>query len=435
MNYPHLATRLFNTPLMARFDTAQAFAAAFDRLARGDASGLPGVQGRVTSSGIDKARQAAYDVTSDGIAVLTIEGPLVQRAGQISPDCTPIASYQWINAQLLEAGRDPKVRAILLEFDSPGGEVSNVFELGNRIRAMPEESGKPIWAIANEGMFSAAYALGAGAEKIMLPPTAMAGSIGVIMLHLDVSAAAKKKGYAFTPIFAGARKNDFSMFEPLSKEALAIGQQRVDELYAGFAGYVAQMRGIEVADIQKLESGVFSAAESVRLGLADGVATLDETLTQMREHLRSRTFGNGVRAAAISPPAKLENRQMSDSTTTPAAPEPAKVDAAKLQAEARVAERARVKAITGGEEAKGREELAAHLAHETEMSADAAIAILKASPVKPAAAEAPKQNDFAAAMARVPNPKVGAGGGDGDDKQKAVVNLMPYLDARYKQAS
>src|SRR5262249_39664576 len=158
--------RLFNAPLMARPDTARVFGEAFDRIAGGEMP-VPGMR----VSQVDKASRGQYAVADGGIAILTIEGPLVQRAGQINPDCSPIASDQGINARLRAMAEDPAVKGIVLEFDSPGGEVANVFELGARITELSKS--KPVYASANEGAFSAAYALAAAAEVLTVPATGM----------------------------------------------------------------------------------------------------------------------------------------------------------------------------------------------------------------------------------------------------------------------
>lgn len=453
MNYPHLAARLFNVPLMARYDFAQIYATTFDRIVNGKGH-MPSAEGRVTDSGIDAPARAAYSLTEDGIAVLTVEGPLVQRAGQIAPDCSPLASYQWVNVQLLAMAADPKVKAMLLEFDSPGGEVSNVFELGSRIRGLPEQSGRPLWAIANEGAYSAAYALAAGAQRITLPATAMAGSIGVIMLHLDVSRAAEKKGYTFTPIFAGARKNDFSPTEPLSKEALTVGQARVDQLMGVFSGFVADARNIDQAAVLATEAGIFGAADAVRLGLADEIATFDETLGALRDHLRSGR-SNGVWMAASSPSARMENL-MTDkekAAADQAAAEQRQQELATARGEGQkegiaqataeltpkiataskegaAEERVRIKSILASDAAKSRPKLAQHLAFGTDMSAEAATAMLAE-----AGLETSSSNPLADAMGKVPNPKVGIDGGDVDpNAPKRPMTSAEVIQMRNKRA-
>lgn len=441
MNYPHLAARLFNTPLMAHYDTALAFASAFNQLVSGEVARLPIAEGRVSE--IDRAARKGYALAAGGIGVLTVDGPLVQRAGQINPDCSPITSYQWINAQLSAMASDHEVRAILLEFDSPGGEVANVFELGARFAALQEQTGKAVWASANEGAFSAAYALAVGAERVTMPATAMAGSVGVIMLHVDISRALDKRGYTVTPIYSGQRKNDFSPTEPLSREAMAVGQARVDELRGVFAEYVAARRGMKAEAVLATEAGIFNAAESRKLGLVDEVATFDETLAMLRDRLRSKSAGFSTRLAGAQPAGVT----MTDQAKTPAftaedieraraegraGAQAEAAEAAKTSAEAAAkAAQDRVAAILGHDEAKGRETLARHLAFKTATGVEDAVALLAASAKEGAAADNPLDK----AMRARGNPKVGADVEKPDAAAGAVVISADSIFANRRKAA
>jgi ClpP class serine protease len=91
-------------------------------------------------------------VTDSGIGILPIYGALAQRAGEITPDCTEMTSYQRLGRTFDAMVADPDVRAILLEVDSPGGQVAGNFELGRKIVAARDT--KPVWAHANEIAFS-----------------------------------------------------------------------------------------------------------------------------------------------------------------------------------------------------------------------------------------------------------------------------------------
>jgi hypothetical protein len=158
-------------------------------------------------------------VTDSGIGILPIYGALAQRAGEITPDCTEMTSYQRLGRTFDAMVADPDVRAILLEVDSPGGQVAGNFELGrDRCRARP----KPVWAHANEIAFSGGYSLAAAAEKLYVPDTGYVGSIGVIMLHMSQAERDAKSGYKYTAIYAGAHKNDLNPhFDALGRGARA----------------------------------------------------------------------------------------------------------------------------------------------------------------------------------------------------------------------
>jgi signal peptide peptidase SppA len=177
---------------------------------------------------------------------------------------------------LAEAIDDPNVKSILLDIDSPGGEVSGLFDLADFIYESREV--KPIYAIANDHAFSAAYAIASAASKIFVNRTSGVGSIGVIATHVDISEFDKKEGIKYTTIFAGDRKNDLSPHEPLSDDAIFDLQKEVDRLYGMFIATVARNRNISTAQIKATEAAIYFGADALSLGLADEVANFNRCL-------------------------------------------------------------------------------------------------------------------------------------------------------------
>ena len=147
---------------------------------------------------------------------------------------------------MLDAARDdPEVKAILLDIDSPGGESGGVFDLADRIRAATLV--KPVWAVANDMAFSAAYALASAAQKVYVSRTGGVGSIGVIAIHVDQSLRDAQEGLHFTAVYAGDRKNDLTPHAPLSNDAQRFLQGEVDRVYGLFVDTVARQRGLSAA--------------------------------------------------------------------------------------------------------------------------------------------------------------------------------------------
>ena len=152
---------------------------------------------------------------NNGVAVIPIRGLLTKR-DEMFYETT---NYEDIQNAVNQALQDNEVNSILLDIDSPGGEVGGLFDLVDFIYDTREC--KPIFAVANDYACSAAYAIASATEKIFVTRTSCVGSIGVIATHLDVSEADKKAGLKFTTIFAGKKKNDLSPHEPLSKSAIS----------------------------------------------------------------------------------------------------------------------------------------------------------------------------------------------------------------------
>jgi ClpP class serine protease len=126
------------------------------------------------------------------------------------------------------AMNDPEVRAIVLDIDSPGGEVAGCLDLVDAICAA--RGTKPIWSIPNEAAYSAGYALASAANHITGSRTGGTGSIGVVCCHVDWSRALDQVGIAVTFLQYGARRTDGAAEKPLADEAVAHFQHDIDEL-------------------------------------------------------------------------------------------------------------------------------------------------------------------------------------------------------------
>ena len=217
--------------------------------------------------------------------MIPVYGTLVRRTVGLEA-ASGLASYGDIAAMMDAAIADPGIDGILLEVDSPGGEAGGVFELGERIRAA--DAVKPVWAIASDSAFSAAYAIACAASRLTITRTGGVGSIGVIAMHVDQSVRDTQQGYRYTAITAGNHKNDFSPHEPLDQEAGARLQAEVDRLYGMFADHVAAMRKITPEAVRATQAGLYFGDEAVGAGLADAVASLDTVLTDFSRFLAAR---------------------------------------------------------------------------------------------------------------------------------------------------
>lgn len=128
--------------------------------------------------------QKPYLVTPEGIAVIGVSGTLVKKASWLD-SASGLQSYESIRADFQDAIGDSRIQGILLDVDSPGGEVGGLFDLADEIYNARAE--KPCMAIADDDAFSAAYAIASSAQRLFVTRTGGVGSVGVIALHLDQS--------------------------------------------------------------------------------------------------------------------------------------------------------------------------------------------------------------------------------------------------------
>lgn len=220
-----------------------------------------------------------------GVAVIKVHGILVQRLGPWWPiaDWFGVAGYDRLRAQIMAALADRKVEAIVLDIDSPGGEVAGCFDLVDTIYR--GRSIKPIWAILGENAYSAAYAIASAASKITVPRTGGTGSIGVIYMHVSFEDALKKAGIEVTLITKGDLKGEGSDMKNLSEGAFKRMKADVEAVGALFDGTVARNRGLKPKAVFDTQAGTFLGEEGVKIGFADAVMAPDEAFRALLAQL------------------------------------------------------------------------------------------------------------------------------------------------------
>ncbi|ELI9035863.1 S49 family peptidase [Morganella morganii] len=277
MNLPHLAQKLFNTPLAIHPQKAEVIVSSLtERL------GITQIRSAMMEDDDGyfsrKARKdSGYDVL-EGIAIIPVYGTLVQKLGTLRP-YSGMTGYDGIRRVFLTAVNDPEVKGICLDIDSPGGEVAGCFDLVDLIYA--ERGKKPIHAILSENAFSAAYAIASAADKIYVPRTGGVGSVGVIVIHCDWSQHIKDDGLKVSIITYGNRKAESNPYVALSDEAKAAIQHDVDEMGRLFVSTVSRNRGLSETVIRNTQAACYLAAEGVQMGLADVVASPDVAFQEL----------------------------------------------------------------------------------------------------------------------------------------------------------
>jgi len=223
-------------------------------------------------------------ITTEKIAVISVIGTLVTRSGYLDA-VSGLQAYGDIGDAIAAAMDDAGVRGVILDIDSPGGEVGGLFDLVERIEAIRSVGAKPLWAVANESALSAAYAIASAADRIYVTRTGEAGSIGVVAVHVDESGADAKAGLAWTFVFAGDQKVDANAHEPLSERARATIQADVDRLYSEFCALVATNRGLGADTVRGTNAAIYRGELAIRAGLADRLGTLDLAIAEMAAEL------------------------------------------------------------------------------------------------------------------------------------------------------
>jgi len=407
--YPHLADRMFGRPLMVHPAKADAIIAGLGSRLLG-AEMLPDKQAFTAVFG--ERREGGYRLV-DGVGVLDVFGVLAHFGG-FGADSSYVLGYERLAGMFAEALVDDDAKSVVLNMDTPGGEVAGVFEFAELV--YQARGSKPIHAAVGDMAASAGYLIASAADSISITSNGVAGSIGVVMRHVDVSAAMKMDGVQVTHIFSGAHKVDGNQFEPLTDAVRGDLQAECDRVYDMFVQTVARNRGIEARAVRATEARVYSGQLAVDVGLADVMESPDQLIARLSGRSDNQP-------EAIMP---KEETQPQAAETNPG--ELAARYDAGLKAGA-TAERERIGAILGCDAAKGREASAHSIAMTTELDAEAATSLLATLPLVPATAEVEKLSPLAAAMHKAGTPGVGDGGGDAAAETSPTQTILSNYNA------
>lgn len=247
----------------------------------------------------------------DGIARIDIRGRLMKSASSFGSSRSTVA----LRRSVRRAAADPEVSAILLVMDTPGGTTAGIADLAAEIKAARTQ--KPVWAFVEDLTASAGMWLASQASRIFANnATALVGSIGTFAVIQDSSKAAEKLGVTVHVIRAGDMKGSMTPGTEVTDAQLAEVQRLVDSVNEQFIEALAEGRGMSLAEARALADGrIHPAAEAEKLGLIDGIQSMDQTLTLLRAHAGNSSSAGGV-AGATSSVLQKEGSEMPDTTNT-----------------------------------------------------------------------------------------------------------------------
>jgi ClpP class serine protease len=210
-------------------------------------------------------------MTRNGVAVVPVHGPLFRRADMFS-EISGATAVDTLATDIQAADDDPAVNRILLDIDSPGGEAAGIIELAEHIRGVSAVT--PVTAYIGHLGASGAYALAAGAAEVVMAKMAVAGQVGVV---LTVRAVDDSDDVEFVSAQSPDKRLPVSSDE--GREKL---QALTDRLGEEFVGAVAQLRGLDTADVIAWRGGVLVGHDAVEAGMADRIGTFEGTLSDLQ---------------------------------------------------------------------------------------------------------------------------------------------------------
>jgi protease-4 len=225
----------------------------------------------------------------DWVLVVPVQGPILVDAGGLGPFGGAVAGGEQLKRLLTDAADDDRVRAVVLEVNSPGGSITGSIAITDGIRAV-QEAGKPVVAYVSEISASGGVWVMAPADSIVASPGALVGSIGVIFgplrTYTDVVAiddgllgggVETTGGVEEFYVTAGTGKDLGNPFRPLTEQEQASLQEATDRFYDLFVGHVSTNRDIP-EDVIRRDLGAFlyEASKAEELGLVDSLGARED---------------------------------------------------------------------------------------------------------------------------------------------------------------
>lgn len=276
-----LLTHLLASPLALMPERIPIVINALLRITAGEPA-APGVLEQIRADNeIVAARGKSAGSGTGSVAVIGVYGYMMQRPVTDISGGGGCSTMQ-VAAAVQDALANDMVASILLDIDSPGGEVFGVQELGSVVANA--NATKPVTAIANSLACSAAYWVGSQASEFYCAPGSIAGSIGVYTVHEDYSRALDAAGITTTLIKAGKFKAEGNSLNPLSDEDRTATQDMVDAYYSAFISAVASGRKVSQKAVREGfgQGRALLDADAVSAGLADGIMTMTDVLGKMQ---------------------------------------------------------------------------------------------------------------------------------------------------------
>lgn len=222
--------------------------------------------------------QAVEGTGDDKIALLDISGIISEEKDDGFVEGPDMVAR--LKEELTKAERDGAVKAVVLRINSPGGTVTASDLIYHEILGFKRRTGKKVIASIVDVGASGAYYISMAADRIIAHPTSVTGSIGVIMLHVNLQGLLEKVGVEAESIKSGPLKDLASPIKPLSPEERDILQGIINNMYVRFLEVIAEGRkNLKPEQIKQLADGrVYTSTQAKEAGLIDEIGYLDQAI-------------------------------------------------------------------------------------------------------------------------------------------------------------
>lgn len=220
-----------------------------------------------------------------GVAVLPIEG-VIQSGESESALLMETTGARTVARLLRTAARDPRIKALVVHIDSPGGSAAAAQEIYLSLRSFKDRTGRPVLAAMGDVAASGGYYVACAADKIYALPSTLTGSIGVIWQSVNIGQLLANWGIKPETLKAGRFKDTGSFFRSLTPQERELLQRMLDDVHEQFIADVAKGRRLPVEKVRAVADGrVLTGRQAKALGLVDALGSLEDAVRDARQQV------------------------------------------------------------------------------------------------------------------------------------------------------
>jgi len=237
----------------------------------------------------------------DKIVILEIDGVITGKESTLLMTTSENTASE-LKARLQRMQSDGQVRAVVLRISSPGGEATACDTIHHEILEFKKKTRIPVVAVIVSEGASGGYYIASAADYIISQPTAVVGSIGVVLQTFDISGLLGKIGIESLAIKSSQKKDLLSIFRGRSEEEIRVLQKLIDDFYQRFVDVVARRKeGMNRDEVLKLADGrIFSGVEALKVGLVDRVGYVRDAIEEAKTRAKIERRPEIVRYTRIA---------------------------------------------------------------------------------------------------------------------------------------
>lgn len=200
---------------------------------------------------------------------------------------TKLGMVDRVREILKKAEKDPKIKALILRINTPGGTVTASDIIYHEIKTFKQRRNVKVYAVVMDIAASGGYYIAQAADRIIVHPTSLTGSIGVIALKMNLKGLMDKIGVDFEVIKSGDKKDFLSPFRPLTEDERKVFQETIDSLHQRFISTIEENRKqLSRDEINGLADGrIYTSQQALKAKLIDQIAYMDEAEAFIRKDL------------------------------------------------------------------------------------------------------------------------------------------------------